>query len=153
RVLRRLGAGGMGIVFQAEDQSLQRLIALKVMRPGLAANAQARERFLREARATAAGKHDHVVTIHQVGEAGGAPFLAMELLEGGTLEDLLQRDSRLPWLEVVRIGREIAEGLAAAHRRGLIHRDVKPANVWLECEPAPSGVGVGEPGALAPGAF
>jgi LSD1 subclass zinc finger protein len=134
RVLRVLGAGGMGVVFQAEDPHLQRLVALKAILPGLAASDSAKQRFLREARAAAALKHDHIVTIHQVGEDRGAPFLAMEFLEGEPLDDRLKREGKLPLEDVLRIGREIAEGLAAAHERGLIHRDIKPANVWLECK-------------------
>jgi len=131
RILRVLGAGGMGVVFQAEDPNLQRLVALKAMLPGLAASESAKQRFLREARAAAALKHDHVVTIHQVGEDRGVPFLAMEFLDGEPLDDCLKRAGRLPLAAVLRIGREMAEGLAAAHECGLIHRDIKPANVWL----------------------
>jgi serine/threonine protein kinase len=123
----------MGVVFQAEDPHLQRLVALKVMRPSLAASAEFQRRFLREARLAAAIDHEHVVTVYQVGEDRGVPFLAMQLLKGETLEDRLVRaGGRLPLPEVLRVGREIAEGLAAAHARGLVHRDVKPANVWLE---------------------
>jgi serine/threonine protein kinase/phage FluMu protein Com len=132
RVLNVLGAGGMGVVFRAEDAQLQRLVALKAMLPALAANESARQRFLREARLAASLKHDRIVTIHQVGEDRGAPYLAMEFLEGESLEDRLKREGKLPLAEVLRIGREIAEGLQAAHERGLIHRDIKPANVWLE---------------------
>src|SRR5207302_3265782 len=126
--------GGMGIVFQAEDPQLQRLVALKVMKPGLAASSSARQRFLREARAAAALEHDHIVPIYQVGEDRGVPFLAMPLLRGETLEERLEREGKPPLAEVVRIGQEIAEGLSAAHERGLMHRDIKPANLWLEGE-------------------
>jgi hypothetical protein len=122
----------MGVVFRAEDPQLGRPVALKALLPGMAAIASARERFLREARAAAALKHDHVVTIHQVGEDRGVPFLAMELLEGEPLDARLQREGGLPVAEVLRIGRETAEGLAAAHARGLVHRDIKPDNLWLE---------------------
>src|SRR5262249_47571358 len=108
-------------------------VAIKVMRPGLG-GADARRRFLREARAAAALTHDNIVTIHHVGEEHGVPFLVMPLLEGETLGTRLQRDGRLALAETLRIGREIAEGLAAAHTQGLIHRDVKPSNVWLEGE-------------------
>ena len=132
RVLAVLGRGGMGVVFRAEDPGLQRLVALKAMLPGLAASGSAKERFLREARAAAAVHDDHVVTIHQVGEDRGAPFLAMEFLQGEPLDARLVRDPRLPVAEVARIGREACLGLAAAHERGLIHRDIKPANLWLE---------------------
>jgi WD40 repeat protein len=132
RVLKVLGAGGMGVVFKAEDPQLQRLVALKAMLPSLAAVPSARQRFLREARAAAKLKHDHVVTIHQVGEDRGAPFLAMEFLEGEPLDERLKRKPPLSLAEILRIGRETAEGLQAAHERGLIHRDIKPANLWLE---------------------
>jgi WD40 repeat protein/serine/threonine protein kinase len=132
RVLQVLGRGGMGVVFLAEDTQLGRLVALKVIRPGLAAGKEARERFLREARAAAAVKHDHVVTIYQVGEERGTPFLAMEYLEGETLDARLRRQGPLPFDELLRIGREIAEGLAAAHLRSVTHRHIKPSNIWLE---------------------
>jgi serine/threonine protein kinase/WD40 repeat protein len=132
RVRRVLGTGGMGVVFLAEDPQLQRPIALKAMQPGLAANADAKTRFLREARAAAALKHDHIVGIYQVGEDRGTPYLAMEFLDGESLEDRLRREAKLPLPEVLRIGREIAEGLEAAHENGLVHRDIKPGNIWLE---------------------
>ena len=141
RVLGVLGAGGMGIVFRAEDPQLERLVALKAMRPALAASTSARQRFLREARAAAAIKHDHVVAVYQVGEDRGIPYLAMELLEGEPLDVRLRREGKLPLSEVLRLGREMALGLAAAHKRGLIHRDIKPANVWLEGEPGASATG------------
>ena len=102
------------------------------MLPVLAASETARERFLREARIAASVEHDHVVVIHQVGEERGVPFLAMPLLHGESLDERLNREGRLPIGEVLRIGREAALGLAAAHERGLVHRDVKPANLWLE---------------------
>jgi serine/threonine protein kinase len=132
RVLDVLGAGGMGVVFRAEDPQLSRLVALKVIKPQLATSATARERFLREARMAAAIEHDHIVPLYHVGEDRGVPYLAFPLLKGETLDNRLQRTERLPMPEVLRIGREIAAGLAAAHARGLIHRDIKPANVWLE---------------------
>jgi serine/threonine protein kinase len=132
RILEVLGAGGMGVVFKAEDPQLQRHVALKVLRPVLAASGSARKRFLREARAAAAVAHDHVVTIYQVGEEQDMPFLAMQYLDGETLEARLEREGALSTAEIVRIGRELAEGLAAAHGQGLLHRDIKPSNIWLE---------------------
>ncbi len=132
RVLRVLGAGGMGVVFEAEDGQLQRRVALKVIRPALAGSPTARQRFLREARATAAVEHEHIVTVYHADEDRGVPFLAMPLLKGETLESRLQREGRLPLTEVLRIGRETAAGLAAAHEARLIHRDIKPSNIWLE---------------------
>jgi serine/threonine protein kinase len=135
RVLKVLGTGAMGVVFQAEDPQLRRLVALKVMKPTLGASAEYHRRFLREARLAGSIEHEHIVTVYQVGEDRGVPYLAMQLLRGKTLEDRLQRaGGRLPLPEVLRVGREIAEGLAAAHARGLVHRDIKPANVWLEEE-------------------
>jgi hypothetical protein len=134
RVLKVLGAGGMGVVFRAEDPQLSRPVALKAMLPMLAAIATAKQRFLREAKAAAAVKHDHVVAVYQVGEDRDIPFLAMEFLEGEPLDDRLEREPILPIREVLRIGHEIAEGLQAAHERGLVHRDIKPANLWLEGE-------------------
>ncbi len=132
RVLKVCGAGGMGVVYQAEDPGLQRMVALKAMLPGLAASASARERFLREARSAAAVEHDHIVAIYQVGEDRGVPFLAMPFLKGEPLDARLKREKRLPLAEVLRITRETAAGLEAARQRGMIHRDIKPANLWLE---------------------
>ena len=136
RVLRLLGEGGMGMVFLAEDSLLSRPVALKVIRPEIGDTPGIAQRFMREARTTAAIKHDHIVTIYQVGQENGIPFLAMEYLKGMSLDEWLDRGRR-PSVEVVlRIGREIAAGLSAAHRQNLIHRDIKPANIWLE---APAG--------------
>jgi serine/threonine protein kinase len=124
----------MGVVFEAEDTQLLRRVALKAMKPSVVNPANC-ERFLYEARATAKIEHDHIVTIYQVGEDCGVPFLAMKLLQGRSLEDRLREEGGwLPVPEVLRIGREIAEGLEAAHAKGLIHRDIKPANIWLEGE-------------------
>ena len=132
RVLRLLGRGGMGAIYLATDETLGREVALKVMLPEAAAVPAARERFLREARAAAGIEHDHVVAIHHVGEESGVPFIVMPLLRGETLADRLKRDGHLTAAEALRVGREAALGLAAAHARGLVHRDVKPANIWLE---------------------
>lgn len=136
RVLKVLGHGGMGVVFQAEDVRLQRAVALKAMLPDWAKRAGARDRFLREARAAAQLEHDHIVAIYQVDEDRGVPFIAMPLLKGLTLEDWLRKrqppDAPVKLAQILKIGREIARGLNAAHDRGLIHRDIKPANIWLD---------------------
>ena len=132
RVMGPIGAGGMGIVFRAEDPLLRRQVALKVMKRSLSAGAEARRRFLREAQAVAALDHDHVVAIYQAGEDRGILFLAMPLLQGETLSSRLRREGKLPLAEALRVAREVAEGLDVAHRRGLVHRDIKPANLWLE---------------------
>ena len=132
RVLRVLGEGGMGKVFLAEDPALQRSVALKVMKPSLARNKNSRLRFLQEARAAAAIEHDNIIHIYQVSEDRGVPFVAMPLLKGTSLDDLLRRVGALQLKQTLRIGSQIAEGLAAAHERKLIHRDIKPGNIWIE---------------------
>ena len=126
----------MGCVLLAEDTKLLRQVALKVMLPQFARDATAKERFLREARTAARIKHDNVITIFQVDEANGVPFIALEFLQGAPLDKYLKDKGALPLPIAVRIAKEIAEGLAAAHARGLIHRDIKPGNIWLE---APKG--------------
>jgi eukaryotic-like serine/threonine-protein kinase len=132
RLREVLGQGGMGRVFRALDEGLRREVALKVMLPHVAADEALRRRFLREARATAALDHPNVVPVYHVDEAGSVPFFVMPLLCGETLRARLTRERMLPVAEVLRIGRQTAEGLAHAHERGLIHRDVKPGNLWLE---------------------
>ncbi len=132
RVLKVLGKGGMGMVFLGEDIDLHRFVALKVMLPRVANDEQNVERFLREAKAMAAIRHPHVVTIYQVGKANGAPFLAMEHLEGAPLDRRLKEQGKLTLTETLRLGRQLASGLMAVHSRGLIHRDLKPSNLWLE---------------------
>jgi serine/threonine protein kinase len=131
RLRRVIGSGGMAVVFLAEDGQLRRLVALKVLKPSVAARPAARERFLREAQAAAAIRHDNVVAIYAVGEEAGIPYMALEYLEGEPLDALLLREGSLPASEAIAIARQIAEGLAAAHLLGLIHRDIKPANIFL----------------------
>ncbi len=130
-VARVLGKGGMGVVYAAADEQLDRQIALKVMAPQLAANPVAKERFLREARTAARVEHDNIVPILEVGEDRGIPFMAMPLLRGRSLDERLGEGT--PGLdEALAIARGTLDGLAAAHDRGLIHRDIKPSNLWLE---------------------
>src|SRR6516164_3660160 len=132
RVLAVVGRGGMSVVIKALDERLGRVVAVKVLAPQLAASANARRRFDREARAAAAVAHEHVVAIHSVGEAAGLPYLVMQYIAGVSLQQRLDRTGRLGLAEVLRIGMQTADGLAAAHARGLVHRDVKPANILLE---------------------
>jgi serine/threonine protein kinase/Leucine-rich repeat (LRR) protein len=134
RILKVLGAGGMGVVFLAEDVRLSRTVALKTMRPAIAAEPRNRQRFLREARAAAKVESDHIVPVYDVGEDRGVPWLAMPLLKGESLEELLKRQKVLLPAQVVRLGAQVAKGLAVAHAAGLIHRDIKPANIWVEPE-------------------
>lgn len=131
RILRVLGTGGMAYVFEAEDLALQRRVALKVLKPEIR-DAETNRRFLREARALAALKHPHIVTVYQAGEYGEIAYLAMELLPGQSLHDWLKQRPPFDLAEILRIGRELADGLRFLHGRGLLHRDIKPANIWLE---------------------
>ncbi|HYH67555.1 MAG TPA: serine/threonine-protein kinase [Urbifossiella sp.] len=133
-LLQVLGKGGFGVVFRAFDDILQRVVAVKVMAPQLAATSPARKRFLREARTSAAVRHENVVQVYEVAEQP-LPYLAMEFIPGETLQQKLDRNGPLDVPEVVRLGRQIAEGLAAAHATDLIHRDIKPANVLIEGGP------------------
>jgi serine/threonine protein kinase len=126
----------MAMVFVAEDIILQRPVALKVMSPDLvqsdvAHSERASQRFLREARAMARLRNDHIVTIFEVGQEGAYPFLAMELLRGEPLDAWLRKNQPTPD-RVVQMGVQIAHALVAAHKAGLIHRDIKPANIWVE---------------------
>jgi formylglycine-generating enzyme required for sulfatase activity len=127
-----LGQGGMGRVFRGVDEQEKREVAIKVMLPEIAADENLRRRFLREVKAMFALDHVHVVSIHYVDAAGPTPYFVMSLLRGETLQARLTREGVLPIGDVVRIGRQTAEGLAHAHERGLTHRDVKPLNLWLE---------------------
>jgi len=132
RVLGLLGAGGMGMVFRAEDLVLGRPVALKIIRPDLREQEEGWQRLQREARLLAQIKHDNLVTLYQAGEENEVFYLAMELLEGESLEDRLKRENKLSLPEILRLSREIAAGLAAIHASNLIHRDIKPSNIWLE---------------------
>lgn len=134
RIMRLIGAGGMGMVFEAEDTHLLRPVALKVMRPELAASLTNRTRFLKEARGAAAIISDHIVTVHQVGLDNDVPFMVMPLLRGEPLDARLAREFRLPVPDAIIIAAQTAMGLAAAHDVGLVHRDIKPGNLWLESD-------------------
>lgn len=131
RILRVLGQGGMGMVLEAEDVRLKRHIAIKVMKPEMAAKESHRRRFLREAQAAARVESDFIIPIYQVGEENGVAFIAMPFLKGEPL-DARMKHGRIQVSEMLQIGLQIAEGLAAAHEHGLVHRDIKPGNIWLE---------------------
>src|SRR5262245_39388185 len=131
-VLEVVGRGGMGVVLKAFDEKLHRVVAIKVLAAELAVSGTARQRFTREARAAAAVSHEHVVTIHAVEENHRPPYLVMQFIDGVSLQENLDREGPPGLKEILRIGLQTAEGLAAAHRQGLVHRDIKPANILLE---------------------
>ena len=131
-VLEIIGHGGMGVVLKAFDRELKRPVAIKLLAPHLAQSPLARKRFAREAQAAAAVVHPHVLAIHQVQASGRLPFLVMPLVAGESLAERLTAQGRLELKETLRIGMQAAAGLAAAHEQGLVHRDVKPANILLE---------------------
>lgn len=131
-VLGVLGRGGMGIVLKAHDPALDRMVAIKVLAPAIASQGVARQRFIREAQAAAAIAHPHVIAIHAVAPRHEPPYFVMPLVAGESLQRRIDLNGALPIDEAIRIAHQVAEGLAAAHERGLIHRDVKPANILLE---------------------
>jgi serine/threonine protein kinase len=134
----KLGHGGMGIVYEAEDNLLKRTVALKLLSDTLAAQPETRERFLREARAAARLSHPNVVAIYEVDQQSGTYYIVMELLRGGSAQSVLDSGSAFDWPEATRILADVCRGLQAAHGAGLIHRDIKPANILLTVGTDPS---------------
>ncbi len=131
-ILEEIGCGGMGIVLKGYDQELNRYVAVKVLHPFCATSAAGRRRFVREAQAAAAIVHQHVVAIHSVDANHHPPYLVMAFVPGESLQQRLHRHGPLELVDALRIGQQVAEGLAAAHAQGLVHRDIKPGNILLE---------------------
>jgi serine/threonine-protein kinase len=130
-IVAELGQGGMGVVYKARDLILERLVALKTVTPELVSNPEILKRFYREAKSAGALQHPNIVTIYDLGAADGRPYIAMEFVEGESLQDIISRRAKIPLAAKLKLVQQVCEGLSYAHKQGLVHRDVKPANILV----------------------
>jgi len=133
KITAKLGEGGMGVVYKAEDTKLDRIVALKFLADHLLNDEEAKQRFLREAKAAAALNHPNICTVYEIDEADGKTFIAMEFIEGETIEDRITAGP-LSIKDALDIARQAADGLQAAHEKGVVHRDIKPANILVDAK-------------------
>ena len=136
RIVEKIGAGGMGVVYRAHDEHLDREVAIKVLSPGTLTNEDARKRFRKEARSLSKLNHPNIATVHDFDSQGDIDYLVMEYVPGKTLRDRIC-EGPLPEIETIRLAIELADGLAAAHERSLVHRDLKPENIRLTLDGRP----------------
>jgi len=130
-IVAELGQGGMGVVYKARDPFIGRLVALKTVSPELVSNPEILKRFYREAQSAGALQHPNIVTIYDLGEADGRPYIAMEFIEGESLQSIIDRRAKIPLAAKLKLVQQACEGLSHAHKQGLVHRDVKPANILV----------------------
>ena len=134
RIIAKIGAGGMGEVYLAEDTKLDRKVAIKFLNEEFSQNADKLNRFIQEARAASALNHPNILTVYEIGETDGKKYIATELVEGKTLREHLSLKESISLTVILKIGVQVAEALAAAHQAGIIHRDIKPENIMLRAD-------------------
>src|SRR5438128_7091933 len=131
RIISKIGSGGMGEVYLAEDTKLDRKVAIKFLHDEYSKDVDKLGRFIREAKAASALNHPHILTVYEIGEADDTNYIATEYIEGSTLRDILQKKEPLQLSQVLKIGVQVSEALAAAHAAGIVHRDIKPENIMI----------------------
>ena len=156
RIVSKLGAGGMGEVYLAQDTKLDRKVAIKFLNEEFSKDADKLNRFIQEAKAASALNHPNILTVHEIGEVDGKNYITTELIDGQTLRQQLSHKDSLPLNTILKIGVQVSEALSAAHQAGIIHRDIKPENIMIRSDGYAKVLDFGlaklsEPGALATG--